>query len=97
MTACQEPEPATAVKYRIARPVMSVWNACFDGGAVLIGPAPEPERLDLLALGQDVLDELGVLVAEVGADGVEARVGQALQEGLARGLPVHARTLPCAS
>src|SRR3954447_11574577 len=49
-------------------------------GSLALGPAREPDLLDVLALAQHVFDELGVAVAEVRADRVQARVGQRLAE-----------------
>src|SRR5439155_10080613 len=44
-------------------------------------PALQAGALDLLALGDDVVDQVGVAVAEERADGVQARVGERLEEG----------------
>src|SRR3954451_21228818 len=43
-------------------------------------PALEAHLLDLLAVGDHVVDEVRVAVAEERADGVQARVGQRLEE-----------------
>src|SRR3954453_5330644 len=50
-------------------------------GDVLPGrPALEAVALDRLALRDDVVDELGVAVTEERADGIQARVGERLEE-----------------
>src|SRR3954471_16582364 len=54
-------------------------------------PALEAGLLDLLALGDDVVDEVGVAVAEERADGVQTRVGERLEErgGVVGAGPAH--------
>src|SRR3954452_21806897 len=52
----------------------------FHGDVLPVRPALEAVALDRLALLDDVIDELGVAVAEERADGVQARVGERLEE-----------------
>src|SRR3954447_7120594 len=52
-----------------------------DRDVLLAGPALEAGALDRLALADDLVDEIGVVVAEEGADRVQARLGQRLEEG----------------
>src|SRR4051812_46090688 len=71
----------------------------LDRHALALGPGREPDLLDLDALGEDVIDEIGVAVGEVRADRVQRGVGQRLQEGafaLAARQPPCGRTAPTA-
>src|SRR4051812_8212494 len=52
-----------------------------DRDVLLAGPALEAGALDRLALADDLVDEIGVVVAEEGPDRVQARLGQRLEEG----------------
>src|SRR5690606_27826735 len=51
-------------------------EGALDLDALAGGPLLEAGVLDLLGLGDDVVDEVGMAVGEVGADRVEARVGE---------------------
>src|SRR4051794_26649133 len=60
-------------------------EALLDRPTLLAGVSLQPAPLDLLAAGDDLLNEVGVLVAEEGPDRVQLGVHERLEKGLGAG------------